>query len=236
MRKLRDYSSRLWDDTWDLNRQVVISLLGRGINTLLDCGCDDGEFTKRVALSVMAERVIGIEIDEGQAGKAAARGIEVIIGNLNHKFELEDGIADGVIANQVIEHLYDTDNLLSEIWRVLKPGGVLVVSTENLASWHNIFALLLGWQPFSLTNISEYRAGIGNPLALHRGEQGIPEPSQHLRIFSPRGLIELLINQGFEIEQSCGTGYFPFRGYTAQVLSRLDRNHAAVMSIKARKP
>ena len=97
---------------------------------------------------------MGIEIDKSQAGKAAARGIEAITGDLNHKFELEDAIADGVIANQVIEHLYDTDNLLSEIWRVLKPGGVLVVSTEHLASWHNIFALLLGWQPFSLTNIS----------------------------------------------------------------------------------
>ena len=236
MRGRKIYLGRLWEETWESNRRLMISLLGSGADTLLDCGCDDGEFTERVARSVMAGRVMGIEIDKGQAGKAAARGIEVIIGDLNHEFELEDGVADRVMANQVIEHLYDTDNLLSEIWRVLKPGGVLVISTENLASWHNVFALFLGWQPFSLTNISEHRAGIGNPLALHRGEGGIPRPSQHLRVYTPRGLSELLMNTGFEIEQLCGIGYFPFGGKTARALGRLNPGHAALLTIKARKP
>ena len=192
MRRLKDYLYLLWEETWELNRRSIISLLGPGIHTLLDCGCDDGEFTERVALSLKSERALGIEIDEVKAEKAVARSIEVIIGDLNHEFKLEDSFVDGAIANQVIEHLCDTDNLLSEIWRVLKPGGVLVLSTENLASWHNVFALLLGWQPFSLTNISEHHIGIGNPLSLHRGEKGIPKPSQHLRIFTVRGLIELL--------------------------------------------
>lgn len=152
MRRLEDRLGRLWKDTWELNRQTVISLFNADIDTILDCGCDVGEFTKRVAQSEMVRRAVGIGINKNHADKAAERGIEVIIGDL-------------------------TDNLLSEIWRVLKPGGVLVVSTENLASWHNIFALLLGWQPFSLTNISEHGAGIGNPLSSHRREKGIPKPS-----------------------------------------------------------
>jgi len=179
---------------------------------------------------------MGIEIDEVQAEKAISRGIEVIIGDLNHEFKLEDSFVDGAIANQVIEHLCNTDNLLSEIWRVLKPGGILVLSTENLASWHNIFALLLGWQPFSLTNISEHYLGIGNPLSLHREEKGIPRPSQHLRIFTIRSLAELLENQGFKIERLLGIGYFPFKGKTAQVFSKLDPRHSALITIKCRKP
>lgn len=236
MRELRGSLELLWEDAWELNRQSMISLLDPGIETLLDCGCDDGEFTERVALSVKAGRAMGIEIDEVKAEKAMARGIEVIIGDLNHEFKLEDSFVDGAIANQVIEHLCNTDNLLSEIWRVLKPGGILVLSTENLASWHNILALLLGWQPFSLTNISEHHMGIGNPLSLHRGEKGIPKPSQHLRIFTIRSLVELLENQGFEIEQLLGIGYFPFKGKTARVLSKVDPRHSALITIKCRKP
>ncbi len=187
-------------------------------------------------LSVKAGRAMGIEIDEVQTEKAMARGIEVIIGNLNHEFKLEDSFVDGAIANQVIEHLSNTDNLLSEIWRALKPGGILVLSTENLASWPNFFALLLGWQPFSLTNIHEHHMGIGNPLPLHRGEKGIPRPSQPLRIFTIRSLVELLENQGCEIEQLLGTGYFPFKGKTARVLSKVDPRHLALITIKCRKP
>ena len=99
MARLREFLRGLWEETWESNRRLMISLLGSGADTLLDCGCDDGEFTERVARSVMAGRVIGIEIDKGQAGKAAARGIEVIIGDLNHEFELEGGIADRVMAN-----------------------------------------------------------------------------------------------------------------------------------------
>ena len=236
MRILKDRLGSLWEKTWELNRQLTISLLGPGIHILLDCGCDDGEFTERVALSVKAGRAMGIEIDEVQAEKAISRGIEVIIGDLNDEFKLEDSFVDGAIANQVIEHLCDTDNLLSEIWRVLKPGGILVLSTENLASWHNIFALLLGWQPFSLTNISEHYLGIGNPLSLHRGKKGIPKPSQHLRIFTIRSLAELLENQGFKIERLLGIGYFPFKGKTAQVFSKLDPRHSALITIKCRKP
>jgi len=236
MRGLKDYLYFLWEETWESNRQLTISLLGPGIHTLLDCGCDNGEFTERLAMSLKPERAMGIEIDEVQAEKAISRGIDVIIGDLNHEFELEDSIVDGAIANQVIEHLCNTDNLLSEIWRVLKPEGILVLSTENLASWHNIFALLMGWQPFSLTNISEHHTGIGNPLSLHRGEEGIPGPSQHLRIFTISSLVELLENQGFEIEQSLGVGYFPFKGKAARVLSKMDPRHSALITIKCRRP
>jgi hypothetical protein len=95
---------------------------------------------------------------------------------------------------------------------------------------------LLGWQPFSLTNISEHYLGIGNPLSLHRGEKGIPGPSQHLRIFTIRSLAELLENQGFKIERLLWIGYFPFKGKTGRVFSKLDPIHSALITIKCHKP
>src|SRR5207237_1346369 len=82
---------------------------------------------------------------------------------LNADIPIRDESFDAISSNQVIEHLSDTDIFLAESFRVLRPGGHVVVSTENMSSWHNLAALLLGWQAFSLTNITDKRSGIGNP-------------------------------------------------------------------------
>jgi hypothetical protein len=110
----------------------------------------------------------------------------------------------------VVEHLRDTDLLVSEVFRILRPRGYAVVSTENLASWHNIASLLFGWQPFSLTNVSHQSGGIGNPLALHRGEAFEWKSWEHLRVFAYRGLAELFAAHGFIVESIAGAGYFHF--------------------------
>jgi 2-polyprenyl-3-methyl-5-hydroxy-6-metoxy-1,4-benzoquinol methylase len=138
-----------------------------------------------------------------------------------------------VISNQVIEHLADTDIFVAEIARVLRPGGYTVISTENLASWHNVAALVLGWQPFSLTNVSAKRMGLGNPLALHRGEAWEYAVSwQHRRVFAYRGLAELLEAHGLEVESVRGAGYYPLPGRVAE----WDVRHAAFLALRARKP
>lgn len=125
--------------------------------------------------------------------------------------------------------------MISQAHRVLRPGGSIVISTENLASWHNIFALALGWQPFSLTNISSVISGVGNPMALHRGESGQSTPMQHLRIFTIRALVELLESQDFQVLSTLGAGYYPLRKRLAEVACRYDKVHAAFIIVKAIK-
>ncbi len=140
---------------------------------------------------------------------------------------------DAVVSNQVIEHVRDTDTFVSEIARVLRPGGVVVASTENLSSWHNVFATAFGWQPFSLTNVSATRAGLGNPLAVHRDEaQDLPLSWQHVRVFAYRGLVELFGNHGLAVSAVRGAGYYPLPGR----LARHDARHAALLTLTARKP
>jgi ubiquinone/menaquinone biosynthesis C-methylase UbiE len=47
-----------------------------------------------------------------------------------------DSKFDKVLCSEVIEHIPDTDKALSEIYRVLKPNGILVLSTPNPKSWY----------------------------------------------------------------------------------------------------
>jgi SAM-dependent methyltransferase len=186
----------------------------------------------QLAVRVGAHSVHGVEIVEERAQIAEKHGVHVIRADLNSPLPLADGTFDVACSNQVIEHLHDTDLFVSEVFRILRPDGYAVVSTENLASWHNIASLLLGWQPFSLTNVSHKSGAIGNPLALHRGEAFEWKSWEHVRVFAYRGLSELFAAHGFVVESIAGAGYFPFPAR----LGRSAPRHAAFITLKARRP
>ncbi|MBI2326268.1 methyltransferase domain-containing protein [Candidatus Collierbacteria bacterium] len=87
-------------------------------------------------------------------------GLDLTKGDdLEKPLKVKANTADLVIALEVIEHLFDTDLFLSEIHRILKPKGFLILSTPNLASLPNRFRLLFGGYPKYL----EYsRSGAGH--------------------------------------------------------------------------
>lgn len=218
----------------DINLENIERLLERGGpgTSLLDLGCDDGALTVRFGAVVGTNELHGIEIVESQARLATERGVEVRTADLNTSFPYPDGTVDVVVSNQVLEHLAEADNFVREIFRVLRPGGYAVVSTENLASWHNIASLLVGWQPFSLANVSDNGGGLGNPLAVHRDEPFEWKSWEHVRVYAFRGFAELFSRHGFAVEAVRGAGYFPL---PARV-GRWDRRHAAFLTVKARRP
>ena len=215
------------------NIRNIMELIEPTAGQFLDVGCDDGEHTSVFADAAGTDVVHGIELVEERAALARARGIEVQPADIGHGLPYGDGRFGAVVSNQVIEHLADTDVFVAEIARVLAPGGYAVVSTENLASWHNVLALMLGWQPFSLTNVSATRMGLGNPAAVHRGEAWEHQSSwQHRRVFAYRGLIELFEAHSLPVEDVRGAGYYPLPGRVA----RFDPRHAAFLTVKVRKP
>lgn len=230
---LNSYLRRQFDRAMDLNRRNILKSCPRHrADTLLDLGCDDGAWTLEVAKAAHATSVTGIEIVRHRADAAQAKGIQVMVTDLANPLPLSTACFDIVHANQVIEHVPNIDLFAAEIFRVLRPGGMAIISTENASSWHNVLSVALGWQMFSLTNLSGRRLGIGNPLALHRGETDHFQTWTHKVIFSYRGLIEFFQAHGFLVQQILGAGYYPFPAWVGQV----DVRHAHFLTIQATKP
>ena len=216
------------------NNKKIIRLLEKNVQAkLLDLGCDDGTWTMKLANRIGTEKVHGVEVVESRMKESRAKGIEVRGADLNGALPYQDESFDVVHANQIIEHLHDTDTFVEEIHRILKPGGYAVISTENLASWHNLFALFLGFQPFSMSHFSS-KGNIGNPFSLWRGE--INKTSnhgswQHMRLFSYFGLKDLFQKFGFSVEKIQTSGYYPLFSW----LTAVDPIHGHYIVYKIKK-
>jgi len=217
------------------NERVILESLPRSPGSrLLDLGCGDGSFTEQVAARTGAGEVVGIELVPDHAAVARTRGFEVREADLGEPFPFPDDHFDIVHSNQVIEHLRGTDNFLRESARVVRPGGVVVHSTNNLASWHNVFALVLGWQPLP-AHVSD-EIILGNPANPYGGSEAPVEGQTHLRIFTGRALADLAAHHGLDVKAVKGAGYYPFPPGAGRLLARIDRRHAAFLVLVATRP
>lgn len=229
---MKDYLQKLYEKAVHLNHENIFNLLEKNSQAnFLDLGCDDGKLSLKLAAKIGTKNIYGVEIMEEKIKIAEKNSIKIKNFDLNGRFNFDDNFFDIINANQVIEHLCKSDNFLSEIHRILKPGGYAIISTENASSWCNIFASIMGWQIFSLTNISNSKHGIGNPLSLHRAETADPTDTKHITIFNFRGLKELLEIHGFKVIKITGSGYFPL----PSALGNLDKIHCHFMTFKIRR-
>lgn len=222
-------------------RSAVLSLLpGIADGLYLDCGCGDGEFTAEMAQKIDTRRISGIEIINSEIAKARKRGITVYKADLDQKFPLRSNSFNIVTAIQVIEHLFEIDTFVSEIHRVLAPGGITVVSTENLASWHNVVALALGLQPSTGPYISNKFSLGFHPLVTEHKKEHKKNPylaimRGHTRVMAFRSFVALFEKYGFSVEEVRGVGFYPFPSILADFFARIDPWHAVDVVVKLRK-
>jgi SAM-dependent methyltransferase len=237
-RAYRRYLLRLWADAEESYRDSILDVVARAEpEAMLDLGCHDGAWTHRIADAAgpRLRQASGIEVVEDARREAERRGIEAIAADLNDPLPFPDKTFDLVHANQVIEHVRDLDTFVGEIRRVLRPGGRAVVCTENLASWHNVFALVLGYMPFSLTNISE-RGAIGNPFNLASTAAAELDPAWfHTRVLTATGLAQLFELHGLPVVERFSAGYYPLPPPVAHALARLDVRHSAFIGVVAER-
>lgn len=72
------------------------------------------------------------------------------------KFPIEDESFNAIFAGELIEHLFDTKMFLSECYRCLKPNGILVLTTPNLATVQDRVGFLFGKSPRQVNPFHEY--------------------------------------------------------------------------------
>ena len=90
----------------------------------------------------------GIDIDQQHIEAARHKGVDARFCDLNAgQIPFSNESFDLVFAGEVIEHLVDTDGFLSEVARCIKPGGHVIITTPNLASFENRLRLVLGMYP-----------------------------------------------------------------------------------------
>jgi SAM-dependent methyltransferase len=158
--------------------------------TLLDVGCWDGRRTADYArmAGIPLGNAAGIEYFKEQAAVARRLLRCEVLDIEQHAFPFADGSFDLVVCNQVFEHCKNIFKPLSEIRRVLRPGGSLIFSVPNLASLHNRVLLMSGRQPSSIR--------VFGP---------------HVRGFTHRSVLAMLrLNGLFRVERVHGVGFYPF--------------------------
>ncbi|OBG57658.1 MULTISPECIES: bifunctional 2-polyprenyl-6-hydroxyphenol methylase/3-demethylubiquinol 3-O-methyltransferase UbiG [unclassified Mycobacterium] len=120
------------ENYWFRRHQVVYQrLAGRCAGReVLEAGCGEGYGADLIA--GVARRVVAVDYDEAAVAHVRARypRVEVMRANLA-ELPLPDASVDIVVNFQVIEHLWDQAQFVAECARVLRRGGLLMMSTPN---------------------------------------------------------------------------------------------------------
>lgn len=148
-------------------RKYWLHHLERGNGRLLEIGCGDG--SRLAALRELGWRVEGQEIDPKAVQHCLTKGLQVHEGSLE-SLTIEEGSFDIILMSHVLEHVHRPKEFLKICFRLLKPGGRLVLSTPNANSLgHKIYRHY--WRPL--------------------------EAPRHIIVYTPRAISNLLQESGF---------------------------------------
>lgn len=122
------------------NGLILIEKLGvKPGDTVLDVGCGTGRLTLHVAgITGPGGRVVGIdpsvqriEVAQRKIRDTPLPNVSFEIGNSNDLYRFEDNSFDIVYLNIVLHWIQEKEDALAQIYRVLKPGGRLGITTGN---------------------------------------------------------------------------------------------------------
>ena len=197
----------------------MLDMVGTG-KKVLDIGCYDGSIGEM--LIKKSNEVYGMEINSEVSEVARKKGLKVTVQDIESQFQFEDNFFDAVIGGEIIEHILDTDFFIDEIMRILKPGGHLIISTPNVASFGRRIYLLLGKNPY-------FEASLGYPIDAHAG---------HIRFFTRELLLSFLQHKGLVIEE-CTSDIINFGisgSMNSTTLANIFPTLGRSIIVKARRP
>jgi SAM-dependent methyltransferase len=151
----------------------IVSKLVPSSGLLLDVGCYNGSISQYLH----GIEYMGVDVNRRAVEEARRKGIDVLLASCDF-LPFKNELFDACSLIEVIEHLYFPGKAVKEAYRILKPGGKLIVGTPNLANFIDRVNLLIG-------------------------ENIVPglEQSQHVRFFTWKSLNSFLRRNGFELEE-----------------------------------
>jgi ubiquinone/menaquinone biosynthesis C-methylase UbiE len=215
----------------------LVSYLSLGVGlTVLDVASGTGGFIDRIARQFPANTYNGNDIAKNiiEENRRNITSVSWDVADFNTKVDYEDCFFDIVIAGEIIEHLYDTDNFMVEIHRILKPNGVLLLTTPNLASWLDRLTLLFGMQPFS-TEVSNVSRKFGREIFYQLLRLDGANPSAgHLRCFTRSALRDVFEFYNFNVikEIPCSVHNFWLNDLITKLMPGLAQNYLFVVNKK----
>jgi ubiquinone/menaquinone biosynthesis C-methylase UbiE len=170
-------------------RERIRAVAARAGNAprVLDLGCGEGYFA--ALLAATGADVVAVDVAAEPLRRARARhpDLELRLVAAENVLPFEDSSFDAVWAGETIEHVADTAAWLSEVRRVLRSGGALLLSTPD----HG---------PLSLLALA---------LSPRRLDAHFDPRSEHLRFYTRRTLARLLADFRFEGVEVRGAGGVP---------------------------
>ena len=115
---------------WRMRVRKVRRQIGWRVNCVVDLGCGRTAPLLRELLSAgIVQQAIGVDLDPAE--DVATAGLRLVRSDLNDLLPLADGSTDVVMSLAVIEHLVEPLRHLQESFRVLRPGGQLLLTTPS---------------------------------------------------------------------------------------------------------
>ena len=119
-------------DRVDLAGEVVAALDGVS-GVVLDVGCGPGGYTRRIREQRPDLRVAGLDLSAGMRPSVVADA---------QRLPVADGAADAALAMHMLYHVPDIPAAVAELRRVVRPGGLVLVSTNGAGDKPELGALL----------------------------------------------------------------------------------------------
>jgi SAM-dependent methyltransferase len=163
---------------------------------VLDLGCGAGSTTLALVDDPDRFRVVGADVSESALAEYVTATGRPAVRLDAERLPFDTGRFDVVISDDVIEHLVDTDAYAREVHRVLASGGLLMLTTPNLAAWFNRLGLLAGVQPaFSEVSFEKVFGRPGYDIV------------GHLRLFTQRSILQFLDHHRFAVLETKGARF-----------------------------
>jgi ubiquinone/menaquinone biosynthesis C-methylase UbiE len=163
---------------------------------VLDCGCGMGFYLMTIGKLRQAQ-LTGVDDDLGRLHWAQREHVPagLIRGDINH-MSFPDATFDKVLLSEVLEHVPDEGRVLRELYRTLKPGGILAISVPHA---HFPF----WWDP-----LNGVWTGLGGEPFRSGPMVGIW--TNHERLYTREELVQQVQAAGFEIELVEETTHYSF--------------------------